>query len=62
MSNEFGPMLADLVSQQGSDLYLSVGARPMIKVEGRMRPLEGSEQLTSQMAHQWDSAMTKTGT
>ena len=51
-SVEFAPMLADLVSQQGSDLYLSVGARPMLKVEGRMRPLEGSEPLTSQMAHQ----------
>jgi twitching motility protein PilU len=52
MSTEFAPMLDALVKQQGSDLFLSVGAAPMIKVEGRMQPLAGSQPLTSQDAHQ----------
>ena len=60
MSTEFAPMLDALVKQQGSDLFLSVGAAPMIKVEGRMQPLEGSQPLTSQDAHQLCYSMMTT--
>jgi twitching motility protein PilU len=57
MSVEFAPMLSELVAQQGSDLFLSVGAPPMIKVEGRMQALEGAAALSSQDAHQLCYAM-----
>ena len=57
MSTDFAPLLSELVAQGGSDLYLSVGAPPMIKVEGRMRPIEGIGPLSSQDAHQLCYAM-----
>ena len=57
MSADFAPLLAELVNQGGSDLYLSVGAAPMIKVEGRMRPMDGREALSSQDTHQLCYAM-----
>lgn len=57
MPADFAPLLTELVNQGGSDLYLSVGAAPMIKVEGRMRPIDGIEPLSSQDAHQLCYAM-----
>ncbi len=51
MNSDFAPLLDALVTQGGSDLYLSVGAPPMIKVEGRMRPVAEAPPLTSQDTH-----------
>jgi len=38
-------MLTALVDAQGSDLHISVGAPPTIRVNGRLRPLRGYEPL-----------------
>jgi twitching motility protein PilU len=57
MSADFAPMLTALVEAGGSDLYLSVGSPPVIKVEGRMRALERAAPLSSQDAHQLCYAM-----
>ncbi len=57
MSVDFAPLLAELVAAEGSDLYLSVGAPPFIKIEGRMRAVDGHPPLTSQDAHQLCYAM-----
>jgi len=39
-------MLARLVELRGSDLHLSVGLPPVVRVDGDLRPLEGFEVLT----------------
>ena len=39
-------MLARLVEQRGSDLHLSAGLPPVVRVDGELRPLEGFEVLT----------------
>jgi twitching motility protein PilU len=52
MQTELAPLLSTLVQKQGSDLFVSVGAPPLLKIDGRMVPIEGSDPLTSQEAHQ----------
>lgn len=61
MPADFAPLLTALVDQNGSDLFLSVGAPPMIKVEGRMRPVAGMPPLSSQDTHQLAYAMMNDG-
>ncbi|MGI5169958.1 type IV pilus twitching motility protein PilT [Spirillospora sp. CA-253888] len=39
-------MLVGLVSRDGSDLHLTVGAPPSVRVHGRLRPLDGYGDLT----------------
>ncbi|MEM8767715.1 MAG: PilT/PilU family type 4a pilus ATPase [Pseudomonadota bacterium] len=51
MHTELAPLLAELVAQEGSDLFLSVGAPPMLKVDGRMTPLDGAPAVSAQQAH-----------
>ncbi|MEX6429730.1 MULTISPECIES: type IV pilus twitching motility protein PilT [Ferrimicrobium] len=38
-------LLGELIAAHGSDLHLSVGARPLIRVYGALRELEGSPEL-----------------
>jgi twitching motility protein PilT len=38
--------LCTLVADGGSDLHLKVGRQPMTRVDGELRPIEGSEMLT----------------
>ena len=52
MLTELTPLLTELVAQKGSDLFLSVGAPPQLKVDGRMFPLPGAPPVTPQQAHQ----------
>jgi twitching motility protein PilT len=40
-------MLFELVEKRGSDLHLTVGAPPTIRVDGSLRPLPGYGQLTA---------------
>ncbi|MGY3868473.1 PilT/PilU family type 4a pilus ATPase [Aeromonas crassostreae] len=35
-------LLAQLVERQGSDLFVTVGSRPMVKVDGRLLPIDGA--------------------
>lgn len=42
---QIGAMVGELVQKEGSDLHLKVGAPPMIRVHGLLRPLEGYEAL-----------------
>ena len=52
MSTELAPLLAHLVEVRGSDLFVSVGSPPQIKVDGRMRPVDEFAAVGSQQAHQ----------
>ncbi|HEX5309894.1 MAG TPA: type IV pilus twitching motility protein PilT [Solirubrobacteraceae bacterium] len=47
MSIDFADMLMEVVHRRASDLHLSAGAPPTIRVRGRLSPLEGYETLTS---------------
>ena len=40
-------MLVTLVESRGSDLHLTVGSPPMIRVDGSLRPLPGYGKLNS---------------
>ncbi len=42
MALEMTGLLADAITQKASDLFISVDARPLVKVEGKMRPLVDS--------------------
>jgi twitching motility protein PilU len=52
MQTELAPLLATLVDNQGSDLFVSVGAPPLLKVDGRMFPIPEMGPVTTQQAHQ----------
>ncbi len=39
-------LLQQVIDDQGSDLHLTVGAPPVIRVDGKLRPLAGTEVLT----------------
>jgi len=52
MHTELTPLLTKLVEKQGSDLFVSVGAPPILKVDGRMFPMDDFDPVTSQQAHQ----------
>lgn len=43
-------ILTDLVRSGGSDLHLSAGAPPMIRVDGELEPIKGSDALTAHTA------------
>jgi twitching motility protein PilU len=45
------PLLVKMVEKRASDLFITVGAPPVIKVEGQSTPI-GSEPLTPQQAHE----------
>jgi twitching motility protein PilT len=47
MDIDFAAVLKEVVEQNASDLHLTVGAAPMVRVRGELRPLEGYPQLTS---------------
>ena len=44
-------LLSELVDAEGSDLFISVGAVPQIKVEGRLKDVEDAPVVDSQTAH-----------
>ena len=46
---ELTPLLVKMVEQQASDLFISVGAKPIIKVEGRLIPV-GDNVITVEQA------------
>lgn len=48
---EISQLLADMVEMGASDLFLSVGATPFLKIEGRLQP-HGDEIVDSPMMHQ----------
>jgi len=48
---ELTPLLLELIELQGSDLFISQGAPPVIKVEGESQPI-GDAELSSQETHQ----------
>ncbi len=39
-----------LIDQQGSDIHLVTGSQPTLRVEGELKPIEGSPILTQEMA------------
>ena len=46
MELDFADVLLEVVERRASDLHLTVGAPPMIRVRGRLTPLEGYPVLT----------------
>ena len=48
---ELTPFLVKMVEKRASDLFISVGAPPVIKIEGRSMPI-GNEPLLPQQAHE----------
>jgi twitching motility protein PilT len=47
MSIDFADLLMEVVNRRASDLHLSVGAPPTMRVRGRLSPLEGYERLST---------------
>lgn len=43
-------ILEMLVQQQGSDIHLMVGSKPTLRIDGELRPIEGSPVLTKDQA------------
>ena len=41
MNLDFAEVLLEVVDRRASDLHLTAGAPPMVRVRGRLTPLEG---------------------
>src|ERR1700758_2944862 len=46
MALDFSEVLLEVVSRRASDLHLTAGAPPMVRVRGRLVPMEGYPALT----------------
>src|SRR5437660_378568 len=46
MEHDFAEVLLEVVDRRASDLHLTAGAPPMVRVRGRLTPLEGYPALT----------------
>src|SRR3954465_4031123 len=44
---DFADLLLDVVARRASDLHLTAGAPPMVRVRGRLTPLEGYPRLST---------------
>ena len=47
MELDFAAVLMEVVNRRASDLHITAGAAPMVRVRGRLTPLEGYPELTS---------------
>jgi twitching motility protein PilT len=45
MELDFADVLMEVINRRASDLHLTVGAPPMVRVRGRLTPIEGYERL-----------------
>jgi twitching motility protein PilT len=48
MSLDLDFCLRHLIDENGSDLHLKVPSQPVMRIDGEMRPIEGSERLTQE--------------
>src|SRR3989338_10022516 len=39
-------LLQNVIDNQGSDLHLTVGSSPVVRIDGKLRPIEGQDPLT----------------
>src|SRR5436190_16397566 len=46
MQIDFAEILLEIVDRRASDLHLTAGAPPMVRVRGRLTPMEGQPVLT----------------
>jgi twitching motility protein PilT len=46
MNLDFAEVLLEVVDRRASDLHLTAGAQPMVRVRGRLTPLDGYPVLT----------------
>ena len=46
MNFDFADLLMDVVARRASDLHITAGAPPMVRVRGRLIPVEGYPKLT----------------
>src|SRR6476660_5016432 len=46
MNFEFADVLIEVLDRRASDLHLTAGAPPMVRVRGRLSPLDGYQTLT----------------
>ncbi len=47
MTFDFADLLLDVIARNASDLHLTAGAPPMVRVRGRLAPLEGYPRLST---------------
>ena len=47
MTFDFADLLLDVIARNASDLHLTAGAPPMVRVRGRLAPLEGYPKLST---------------
>ena len=47
MTFDFADLLLDVIARNASDLHLTAGAPPMVRVRGRLAPLEGYSRLST---------------
>src|ERR1700747_2379658 len=46
MEIDFAEVLLEVVSRRASDLHITAGAPPMIRIRGRLAPMEGYPSMT----------------
>ncbi|MBJ7473332.1 MAG: type IV pili twitching motility protein PilT, partial [Solirubrobacteraceae bacterium] len=46
MDFDFADLLMETLRRRASDLHLTAGVPPMVRVRGRLQPLEGYERLS----------------
>src|SRR4030081_1999238 len=46
MNLDFAQVLLEVIDRRASDLHITAGAPPMVRVRGRLTPLEGYPELT----------------
>src|SRR5437660_9654813 len=52
MEIDFADVLLQVLARKASDLHLTAGAPPMLRIKGKLRPLEGHEPLSTQQTRE----------
>ena len=47
MDFDFADVLLEVLERKASDLHITVGAPPMVRVRGRLTPMEGYPELSA---------------
>ena len=52
MNLDFADLLLEVIERNASDLHLTAGARPTVRVRGRLTPLEDYPVMTTEMTRE----------
>ena len=48
-------LLEEVIKSKASDLHIQVGLQPMLRIDGSLKPVSGSEPLTEESLKRWCS-------